>query len=117
MREETRRKLDESKKRRQLKRILVIGGALLAAGSLYALGTIVHEQREVSGTVRRAVWAKRYEKIPGLYPEIEVALDDGQVVSVGTMAGKLPETGSRIVVIEEIRVLGLRTYSWPGPAN
>ncbi len=62
VREETRRKLEGSKKRQQLKRILVIGGALLAAGALYALGTIVHEQREVSGTVRRALWAKKMRR-------------------------------------------------------
>jgi hypothetical protein len=115
MRDETRRKLDGFKKRQQLKRILVVGGALAAAGVLYALGTIVHEQRELSGIVRRAQWAKKYEKIPGLYPDIEVALDNGPVVSVGTMTPMLPEVGSRIVVLEKTRIFGIRTYRWAGP--
>lgn len=109
MREETRRKLDGFKKRQRARRILV------AAGALYALGTIVHAQRELSGTVRRAQWARGYEKTPGVFPDIEVALDNGPVVGVGTMAGVLPDVGSRIVVLEETRVFGIRTYRWPGP--
>jgi hypothetical protein len=117
MREETRRKLDGFTKRQKLRRVLIVGGALIAAGALYAVMSPVYSQREVSGLVQRAQWARGYEKTPGVFPDIEVVLDSGPVVSVGTMAGVLPEVGSEIVVIEEERILGITTYRWAGPGN
>jgi hypothetical protein len=115
MREETQRKLDGFAKRQKLRRVLIVGGALVAAGALYVVGSTVYSQREVSGLVQRAQWARGYEKTPGVFPDIEVVLDSGPVVSVGTMAGVLPEVGAEIVVIEEERVFGIKTYRWAGP--
>jgi hypothetical protein len=115
MREETQRKLDGFKKRQQLRRVLVIGGALLAAGVAYVAATTVYAERELAGTVKRSAW-ETHSDFGTRYPVLDVGIDDGRVVSVGTMAPTLPEVGSRIVLIEEQRLFGTRTYRWEGPA-
>jgi hypothetical protein len=115
MRDETQRKLDGFRKRQQLRRVLIIGGALVAALAAYAAGTTVYAERELAGTVKRAAW-ETHSDFGTRYPVFDVGVDDGAVVRVGTMAPALPEVGSRIVLIEEQRLFGYRTYRWDGPA-
>jgi hypothetical protein len=115
MREETRKRLD----RLQLGDLLgwlpafAIVALLLAA--LVALHMSTGDARRVLATVESADW-RLNEDTGQHYPHIEVKLDTGASVRVGSFATTLPAIGQRITVRQRALLFEyLTTYEWPGP--
>lgn len=115
MREETRKRLD----RLEAKGILgwVSASAVLALmlAGFVAYHTTARDARHVAGTVQSADW-RLNEDTGQSYPFIEVKLDGGPAVRVGSMAPALPSVGDRITVRERAMLFDYMTvYEWDGP--
>ncbi len=76
-----------------------------------------HVARRVGGTVESADW-RLNEDTGQAYPFIEVKLDEGASVRVGSMAPALPGVGDRITVRQRAMLFDYVTvYEWEGPAE
>lgn len=115
MREETRKLLD------RLRRGDLLGWwPALAVLALVLTGFVVLRmsagaEHKVQGTVASADW-RLNEDTGQHYPHIEVKLDSGASVRVGSFATTLPGVGQRITLRQRPLLFEyLNTYEWTGP--
>ena len=101
----------------------VLGWASALALLAIVLATFVacyataHVARRVGGTVESADW-RLNEDTGQAYPFIEVKLDGGSSVRVGSMAPALPGVGDRITVRQRAMLFDYMTvYEWEGPGE
>ena len=114
MREDTRKRLDRLHIRDWLGWLPVLGVLIALAGGLIALHMSAGSPRAVQGTVATADW-RLNEDTGQHYPHIEVKLDGGMEVRVGSFATTLPAVGTRIVVRQRGLLFDyLTTYEWDG---
>ena len=114
MREETRRTLNRVAAGERWNTLLVGGLLTLAFGSFFVAGRVVLSDRETKGVGKWAVW-KVNPDTGQRYPNIQVALPDGRLVRVGTLAPVLPQPGSEIVLRERSLLTAYKSYVWDGP--
>jgi hypothetical protein len=114
LREETRQKLDVAaqSERSRDRLALAFGGILVAlTGIFFAVNSYPVNERPVSGVVRWAVW--KYDHETGQrYPDMQVMLAEGQLVSATTLESGLPEVGSTVNLTERIWIWYPATYRW-----
>ncbi|NOT72512.1 MAG: hypothetical protein HOP09_14930 [Hyphomicrobium sp.] len=116
MRDDTKRKLDElAAGDRSFTRITMLLGAVLcvAVGVFITSWKTITAERLVAGNVTRSIWLINH-KTGMRYPDIEVALDEGRLVRVGTLEPKLPDIRARVVLREKSKLIGFHSYSWEG---
>jgi len=116
MRRETKDKLDglANGDRRVLRQGLAAVAVLtLVAGLGFASSSRIISERILSGEVRWAIW-KVDDETGQRYPSMQVMLDDGRLVHVGTLQPRLPQVGTRVVVREKAGVWRNRWYAWEG---
>lgn len=113
MRDETRRKLDD---RGTFERwafvILLVLGVFVFGAFAMPWGT---STRTVLGVVRYAV-VKVNPETGQRYPELQVALEDGQVVNSGATTIELPKVHDTVKLTETRSFTGFRSYMWQGPS-
>lgn len=113
MRDETRSKLND---RATFERwvfviLLVLGGLVFGAFSM-PWGT---SKKTVLGFVRYAV-VKVNPETGQRYPDLQVALPDGRLVSVGSNFLELPKAHDTVKLTETRSITGFRSYMWQGPS-
>jgi hypothetical protein len=113
MRKETKDKLDKLQHFENRSLVVAIVSLTLLVGLYFAFRNVILSDQLKSGEVRWSVW-KIHEKTGIRYPDIQAHLDDGQLVSTGTLEPAIPAAGARIVVREKKMITGYRQYSWEG---
>ena len=115
MREETRKRLDHARWRELAGWLPAIAVLAVLVAGFFAFHMSEGEVRHVAGTVQSANW-RLNEDTGQHYPFIEVKLDSGMSVRVGTLAPALPVVGDRITVRERALLFDyMTTYEWEGP--
>lgn len=75
------------------------------------------EETAVGGTVRHAVW-RINDDTGQRYPDLEVLVDGGALVRVGTFGPELPQAGTRVTLRRRTIFFGsYHSYHWDGPAT
>jgi hypothetical protein len=94
--------------------LALLAVVLAAFAACYATA---HVARRVGGTVESADW-RLNEDTGQTYPFIEVKLDGGSSVRVGSMAPALPGVGDRITVRQRAMLFNYMTvYEWERPSE
>lgn len=113
MRDETRRKLnDRAAYERWIYVTLLTLGVLVFGAFALPWGK---STRTVLGVVRYAV-VKVNPETGQRYPELQVALEDGQVVNSGAKTIELPKVHDTVRLTETKSITGFRSYMWQGPS-
>ncbi|WP_411026416.1 hypothetical protein, partial [Salmonella sp. s54835] len=92
MREDTRKRLGRLQAREWLAWLPAFAVLVLFVGALIAAHVGAGDETRVAGTVASADW-RLNEDTGQHYPHIEVKLDSGASVRVGSLATSLPEVG------------------------
>lgn len=116
MREETRKRLDGLLASDWLGWLPAAVVLALFVGVALAAHVGVGDAKRVAATVESADW-RLNEDTGQHYPHIEVKLDSGASVRVGSLATSLPTVGARITIRQRPLLFDyLTTYEWDGPA-
>jgi hypothetical protein len=116
MREETRKRLDSLETKDILGWVSAFAVLALVCAGVVAFHAAPREEREVAGTVESADW-RLNDDTGQTYPYIEVKLDSGSSVRVGSMAPALPAVGERITLRQRAMLFDyMKVYEWDGPA-
>ena len=116
MREDTKRRLEAALAGDvYFGRMALLAGAALCA--IFGLWLVASQttisDRRASGVVQRAIW--RINVGTGQrYPDFYVALDDGRLVTAGTLNAELPAVGTRVTLHEMVRLTGYHSFFWEG---
>lgn len=115
MREETRKRLDRLQAQGIIGWMPVVAVLALLFAGFFAIHMGAREEREIAGTVQSAKW-RLNDDTGQHYPFIEVKLDSGASVRVGTLAPALPAVGDRITLRQRALLFDYMTvYEWAGP--
>lgn len=115
MQDTTKTKLDRLQRRDMLGWLWVAVPLVLIVSALVAMRWHGGDVSHIDGTVASADW-RLNEDTGQRYPFIEVKLDTGSSVRVGSLAPALPIVGDRITVQQRAMLFDyLMTYQWEGP--
>lgn len=115
MRDETRKQSDRLQRRGAVGWLWAFVLVALAGAGVVAYHMSAREVGHVAGTVQNAVW-RLNDDTGQQYPFIEVKLDSGSQVRVGSIAPALPTVGDRITLRQRAMLFDYMTvYEWEGP--
>ena len=113
MREETKRKLDRHLARDRRSLWLWALGVVAVLACL----TLIGVEPPRSRTQMQAIVRTSYVEVDDMgqrHLVLEVELENGQRVRVGSFSLKPPEVGKSVIVTEAVGWLGYRSYQWDG---
>jgi hypothetical protein len=115
MRKETRKRLDRLQSSEWRGWLPALAVLALFVGGAVAMRMGAGDSQRIAGVVESADW--RLNQDTGQhYPHIEVKLDTGASVRVGSLATSLPAVGARISIRQRPLLFDyLTTYEWDGP--
>lgn len=115
MQEETRRRLDRLHWRQLSDWLPALLVLMLLLTGFFAYHLSAREEHKVAGTVESAQWLLNSDT-GQFYPHIEVKLDSGASVRVGSLTPALPAVGDRITLRQRALLFNYVTaYEWDGP--
>lgn len=116
MREETRKQLDRLQASPWLGWLPAMVVLALFVGAAVAAHVGAGDAKRIAAVVESADW-RLNEDTGQHYPHIEVKLESGASVRVGSLATALPAVGDRITIRQRPLLFEyLTTYEWDGPA-
>lgn len=115
MREEARKRLERLGTKAVYGWVSVIAGLGLLLAGFLTFHVWTGAERHVAGTVQSADW-RLNDDTGQHYPFIEVKLDGGGSVRVGSVAPALPTVGDRITLRQRAMLFDyMKVYEWDGP--